>query len=469
MKRIAIIGAGVAGLAAALELERARDRGTELEYVVYEAGSRWGGVLLTEQVNGFTVEAGPDSFLTEKSWAADLCCELGLGDQLINSNDADRKTYILVKGKLVPIPDGLAFMVPTKILPIISSPLFSIGTKLRMASEWFSAKRNLAADESVSEFVDRHYGPEMVDRLAGPLLAGVYGGEASQLSIRAVLPRFAEMEEKFGSLGRGIIAARKKIGENHQPKTKSIFTSLKGGMQQLPDAMAAAIDQRNFRLKTVVRSLEQQGSNWLVFTEKEAERFDAIIVAVPAYAAAEILEKSAQDLAGELGGIPYTSSITIAFGYGNEVLNSLPPGFGFLVPRSEQKQILAATFVHTKFPHRVPPNHALIRCFLGNSKKEDMFNFLDKEIVNLVRKDLQQVLGISATPLFSRVYKWRWAMAQYTVGHLERMQRIQTALERFPNLALAGNAYQGIGIPDCLRSGQSAARRVLQFLNFSTR
>src|SRR5271170_8075155 len=209
MKRIAIIGGGISGLSAAYTLEKKRQSGTPVEYVLFESSPRLGGVLVTDSVDGCVVEAGPDSFLTEKTWAADLCVKIDLGDQLIGSNDSERKTYILAKGKLVVIPDGLTFMVPTKIMPTVLSPLFSVRTKIRMAAEWFHLPRKGDEDETVAEMVERHYGSEMVDLLADPLLSGVYGGEASQLSVRAVLPRFADMESKYGSLGRALLGVRK--------------------------------------------------------------------------------------------------------------------------------------------------------------------------------------------------------------------------------------------------------------------
>ena len=227
MKRIAIIGGGISGLSAAYTLEEKRQSGTPVEYVLFESSPRLGGVLVTDRVDGCIVEAGPDSFLTEKPWAADLCRKIGLGDQLIGSNDSERKTYILARGKLVVMPDGLMFMVPTKILPTVFSPLFSVRTKIRMAAEWFHPPHKATEDETVAQMVERHYGSEMVDLLADPLLSGVYGGEASQLSVRAVLPRFADMESKHGSLGRAMLAARRKMGAATKAPARPLFSSLK--------------------------------------------------------------------------------------------------------------------------------------------------------------------------------------------------------------------------------------------------
>jgi oxygen-dependent protoporphyrinogen oxidase len=335
MKRIAIIGGGISGLAAAFGLEQHRLAGASLEYVLFESSPCLGGVLVTERVDGCLVEAGPDSFLTEKPWASDLCRELGLGDQLIGSNDADRKTYILVKCRLALIPDGLMFMVPTKIMPTVLSPLFSVRTKLRMAREWFHPPRKADADETVAAFVERHYGSEMVDRLADPLLSGVYGGEAAQLSVRAVLPRFAEMEATHGSLGRAMLAARKKMAAASKAPARPLFTSLKDGMQQLVDAVVSRIPASALLANNPVQSIQKDNGGWIVSAGRTSDHFDAVIVAVPAQAAAELLRPTSRELASELGGIQYTSSVTVNLGYDGSVRAALPPGFGFLVPGSE--------------------------------------------------------------------------------------------------------------------------------------
>jgi oxygen-dependent protoporphyrinogen oxidase len=466
MNRIAIIGGGISGLAAAFPLEAHRSRGT-VEYTLYESSPRLGGVLRTEHIEGCVVEAGPDSFLTEKTWAADFCRRLGLGDQLIASNDAERKTYILVDGRLIPIPNGLMFLVPTRILPIAFSPLFSWSTKLRMAREFFNPPRAAGSDESVASLVERHYGAEMIDRVADPLLSGIYGGEAASLSVRAVLPRFAEMERTHGSLGRSMLAARKKMrrAAKHPPiSTSSIFTSLKSGMQQLVDTLVARLNPASLRMNAPVQSIRYEAGRWIVLSESKPDHFDGIILAVPAHAAAKILSTASPELSpelsAELAAIAYSSSITVGLGYDRGVRQSLPPGFGFLVPRSEGKHLLAATFVHNKFPHRAPPDRALLRCAIAGSNAENIWQLSDDAIIAIVRNELQQILGLRAAPLFARVYKWKSAMAQYGVGHLERLDRIERLYRQIPGLALAGNGYRGIGVPDCIRSGQEAAKQV---------
>ncbi len=464
MTRIAIIGGGISGLAAAFELEQRR-RSSALEYALYESAPQFGGVLRTDRVQGCIVEAGPDSFISEKPWAADLCRAIGLGDQLIGSNDADRKTYIFVRGRLIAMPDGLMFMVPTKILPTGFSPLFSWSTKLRMAQEYLHPPPAAVEDESVASLVKRHYGAEMVERLADPLLSGVYGGEADSLSVRAVLPRFADMERSHGSLGRAMLAARKKMPQGANKSAVSLFTSLKNGMQQLVETVVSRLDHASIILNTTVQAIQRDAAGWTVLSNSTAgtksDTFDAVILAVPAYVAAQLLANINPDLATELAAIAYTSSITVGLGYDREVRRSLPPGFGFLVPRSEGIRLLAATFVHNKFPHRAPEDRALLRCFFAGPIAEKIWQLSDDAIIGIVRNDLQQILGLRATPLFARVYKWKSAMPQYGVGHLDRLDRINRLRQQLPALALAGNGFRGIGVPDCVRSGQDAAKQVL--------
>jgi oxygen-dependent protoporphyrinogen oxidase len=464
VKRIAIIGGGISGLSAAFSLELQRRRGVPIDYVVFESSERFGGVIRTERVNDCVVEAGPDSFLTEKPWAVELCRELGLGDQLIGSNDVGRKTYIVVKGRLVPLPDGLMFMVPTKLRAAFFSPLFSWRTKLRMIREWFYGSPRSSADSTVAEFVERHYGREMVDRLVDPLMAGVYGGSADELSVQSVMPRFAEIEAKHGSLGRTMVAASRSQSGGAHP----IFTSLKDGMQQMTDALVSRIPASALRTNAGVESVRPESGKWLVVSAgAQTAEFDGVIIATPAYAAARLLGNTESELASELNAIRYSSSVTVALGYDQKTRAALPAGFGFLVPRSENHRLLAATFVQNKFPNRVPENLALIRCFLGGSRDEDILQCSDDELQNLIQREIPQILGFTAEPTFIRIYRWKRAMAQYTVGHGARVARIKDLITSRPGLAIAGNAYGGIGVPDCVRSGSEAAAKIMQGLRIT--
>jgi protoporphyrinogen/coproporphyrinogen III oxidase len=469
MKRIAIIGGGISGLSAAYALEEKRKSGASVEYVLFESSPRLGGVIVTDHVDGCIVEAGPDSFLTEKPWATDLCKQIGLGGELIGSKDADRKTYIVTNRKLVAMPDGLMFMVPTRIMPTVLSPLFSWRTKFRMAAEWFHPPHKAAADETVAQMVERHYGPEMVDLLADPLLSGVYGGEASQLSVRSVLPRFADMESQYGSLGRAMLASRKKMKTASKGPARPLFTSLKDGMQQMIDALVARLDASALRTNSSVESMlpQNDGNGWTICALDKTDRFDGVIMATPTQAAAIILKSSNENLAEGLAGIQYGSSVTVTLGFDEKVRRLLPPGFGFLVPRSEGRRMLAATFVHNKFPDRAPENRAIVRCFLGGARDEQILQSSEDEILEIVRHELHEIVGLNAEPIFARVYKWRSAMAQYTAGHLDRLQRIESLRQQLPPLALAGNGYSGIGVPDCVRSGTEAAAKVLAAMGLS--
>ena len=463
MRRIAIVGGGISGLSAAFQLEKARAAGVEVEYRLFESAQRLGGSLYSDWVEDCLVEAGPDSFLTEKPWAVMLCKELGIADQLIGSNDAQRKTYIVVKGRLVVMPDGLMFMVPTKILPTAFSPLFSWGTKLRMARELLHPPRPTEGDETVAELVERHFGPEVVDRLADPLLAGVYGGDPSRLSARAVLPRFVKMEEDHGSLSRAMLGARKNMARNSAGRPPApLFTSLKDGMQEMVNAIVARLDPAAIQLRSHIRRVYPEDQSWKLSVEmKEEERFDAVILATPANVAGSLLEGVDRLLARNLLDTTYSSSVTVTLGYYKDQLKKLPPGFGFLVPRSEGKRMLACTFVHNKFPHRAPADKGILRCFLGGSRDEAALALTDDEMLETVRRELKEIVKLDARPIFSRIYRWRGAMAQYEPGHIARVERIEKRVTEIPGLALAGNAFHGIGVPDCIRSGMQAADSVV--------
>ncbi len=484
--RVAIIGGGIAGLAAAFELEKARKTGADVEYTLFESRERLGGSLASETVNGVVLERGPDSFLSEKPAGAELCRELGLTDQLTPSNDANRKTYVVVKNRLVPLPDGLMFLIPTKLVPTAFSGLFSPATKIRMALELLHPPRPSGQDESVAALVKRHFGQEAVDRLADPLLSGIYGGDATQLSARTVLPKLVEMETEYGSLTRGMLAAHKMMrakmaaarsanvngagasGQSGEKRSapRSIFTSLKGGLQQMVDALEARLNPKWVRKSTSVSAVDRVGDGWRIRSGGADETYDAVIVASPAWAAGGMLAATDAELGDELTAIPYSSSITVNLVFDEAQLGPLPEGFGFLVPAVEGRAMLACTFVHRKFVGRTPTGKAVLRAFLGGAKNEALLDQSDEVLVATVRRELSEILGMRVVGPHipaeaTQVSRWRRAMAQYAVGHQERMKRVNERMAALPGLRLAGNAYDGIGIPDCIRTGRNAAKELL--------
>jgi oxygen-dependent protoporphyrinogen oxidase len=469
--RVAIIGGGIAGLSAAYELELARGAGMDVDYELFEASARLGGVISSAVVDGTVIEHGPDSFLTEKPAAAELCRELGLASQLVSSNDAQRKTFILVRNRLVPLPDGLMFLVPTKLLPTALSSLFSLPTKIRMGLELLHPPRPHTGDESVAELVRRHYGQEAVDRLADPLLSGIYGGDSTQLSAQSVLPRLVEMEARYGSLTKGMLAgirARKEAAakaEAEDPEKTSaprpLFTTLRFGLQQMVDALVRRLDQSRLHVLKPVAAVERSGECWVVQGASFEERFDAVVVATPAWAAAEFLSSASRGLSDELGQIPYSSSVTVNLVFDGAELDPLPEGFGFLIPAVEKRSLLACTFLHRKFPGRTAPGKSVLRAFLGGAHHAGLLTESDEVLGGLVRRELFEILRISAIPELVEVQRWPRAMAQYSVGHKELQQRIQMRLATLPGLHLVGNAYDGIGIPDCVRLGRQAAKQLI--------
>jgi oxygen-dependent protoporphyrinogen oxidase len=461
-------------------LEKARAGGAGVEYTLFESRERLGGSLGSEIVNGTVLERGPDSFLSEKPAATELCRELGLSADLVPSNDAERKTYVLVKNRLVALPDGLMFLVPTKLIPTALTRLFSVSTKVRMGLELLRPPRPSGEeDEAVAALVERHFGAEAVDRLADPLLSGIYGGDATQLSARTVLPRLVEMESEYGSLTRGMLAAHAKMRakakemakkngaangngkSSSPPAARPIFTTLKGGLQQLVDAIEAKLNPAWVRVGTPVSALERAADGWVVEAGGVRETYDAVIVSSPAWAAGVLLAPVDETLGEDLSAIPYSSSITVNLLYDERRLGKLPDGFGFLVPASEGRAMLACTFVHRKFLGRTPPGKAVLRAFLGGMKNEALLAEPDDMLVATVRQELKEILGIEAEPEHTQVSRWRRAMAQYAVGHQKRAKRVAEHVAALPGLKLAGNAYDGIGIPDCIRLGRLAAKELM--------
>jgi len=470
MPRVVIIGGGISGLSAAYYLAKGGCGAT-----ILESRGRLGGVIRTERVDGCTIEAGPDSFLSAKPAALELIRELGLADQVIGSNDHLRITYVRKGGRLVPLPDGLMMMVPTKIMPLLTTGLLSFGTKVRMGMELLRSPKMKAGDESVAQFVEEHYGAEAVDYLAEPLLSGIYGGNPSELSVTSVLPRFVELAAKYGSLTRGVLAERARAARNGASPAVPLFRTLKGGLQQLVDAVAAAIRPRGgLPAAAEVRTgraeaVERVGAGFRIKLEGDWIPADHLVVACEAHNAAALLgganaADTAVDarLAELLATVPYSSSMTVALGWNAADLARLPDGFGFLVPKKERRRLVACTWVGTKFPKRVPDGKVVARCFLGGMGDAAVLGESDDAIVAAVSAELQEIAGIAARPAFSRIFRWPRSMAQYTVGHPQRLAEMQARVAAVPGLHLAGNAYTGIGIPDCIRMGKAAAEQVLR-------
>jgi protoporphyrinogen/coproporphyrinogen III oxidase len=466
-RRILVVGGGISGLAAATTLARARREGAAVEEILIEAAPRLGGVIQSERVEGCVVEAGPDSFLAEKPQAAATARQLGLGGLLTGSNDRERRTYILHHGKLQPLPDGLMLLVPTRIWPMVATPLLPLRSKLAMAGEWFQRPRpDGPQDESVADFVTRHFGRAMLENIADPLLAGVYGGDSGRLSVRSVLSRFWKMEREQGSLTRATLQAMRQRRANAMGDPPPLFMTLKGGLSQLTAKLAGGLETSSLRLGRRVEAVERiasgEGGRFRArLDDGTALDAAAVILALPAHAAAKITSSLSPALGARLAEIPYSSAMTVSLGFQAGQVANLPPGFGFLVPAKEKRRLLACTFVHRKFPENVAEGKALVRCFMGGSRDPEVLGLSDAEALSTVRAELKEILGLTAEPLFTRIHRWPNSMAQYVVGHEARLLAIQAELETLPGVYLAGNAYSGIGISDCIRTGGAAAERAL--------
>ena len=443
-RKVLIIGGGISGLSAAYYLSKAGIRPT-----LVEKAPELGGVIRTSVQQGCVLEAGPDGFMAAKPWAMDLIRELGLADQIIGSKDHSRVTYIVKHGKLVPLPDGLMMVVPTKIMPLIGTRLFGWGAKIRMGLEFFRRPNGKQPDRSVYDFLMDHYGREAIDYLAEPLLAGVYGGDPKQMSVNSVLSRFAEIETKYGSLTRGVLAAPK------PPKgagPKSFLWTLKNGLGQLIEKLTPHADVVHGN----VEALERIPAGFRVRVNDDWTEAENVVLATPAGDGAKLLKSSNAELADLLAAIPYTSSITMALGYRKDTFDHPLKGHGFLVPKLEREYLMGCTWVGNKFDYRVPDDMVLLRCFVGGNG----LALTDDELVAVARNELHRIMGLEAQPVFHSVARWPNAMAQYTVGHQQRVERIEEIRKTIPGLHLAGNGYRGIGIPDCVKMGKDAAARI---------
>ena len=458
MSKVVIIGGGISGLSTAYYLAKGGAACT-----ILESRPRLGGVIQTDYVEGCTIEAGPDSFLSAKPAALELIRDLGLADQVIGSNDSLRKTYVRKGGHLVPLPDGLMMMVPTKILPLVTTRLLSWSTKIRMGLELLRSPKAKAGDESVAQFIEEHYGAEAVDYLAEPLLSGIYGGSPSDLSVNSVLPRFVDLAKQYGSLTRGVLAQRAKAKSKTPSGTQPepLFRTLKGGLGQMIDAITASIRGKVETRQVRAQAVERRAGGFRIRLDGDWMEADRLVVACEAHSGSRLLPGVDGRLAELLGAVPYSSSMTVALGFNTADFQTPPDGFGFLVPKRERRRLVACTWVGTKFSYRVPEGTVLARCFLGGTGDAAILQESDEAVLGAVTAELHEIAGFQAQPRFKRISRWPSSMAQYTVGHPERVSEIEARLAAIEGLHIAGNAYRGIGIPDCIRMGKQAAERIL--------
>lgn len=508
MKRVVIIGGGITGLAAAHRLlERSHDSGRQVDLKILEAGPGVGGIVQTRARDGFLFESGPDSFISEKPAALELVKRLGLEARLIETNEHYRRSFIVRQGRLLPVPEGFHLLAPSRFWPFVKSDIFSWSGKARMALDLLLPRRDPNGndiDESLAQFVRRRLGTEALERMAQPMVGGIYTADPERLSLRATMPRFLEMEREHRSLiralrkqGRSARVSKGSAHTNADSETSgarySLFLSFDGGMQVLTDKLAERISnfrsqisnfpseisnfksqmsagdgsaQTSIRLNTTVESitLEHGGAGsdsspqWILKTNNN-ETFvaDAVCLALPAYVSSRLLSQLDPQLAAELAGISYASSATINLAFKRADLPHPLDGFGFVVPFIEKRSLIACTFSSVKFAGRAPQGHALLRAFVGGALQPELFELSEAELLSRVCKDLRELLGVERAPLFAEVTKWERSMPQYHVGHLERVKRIEQRVASLPGLVLAGNAYSGPGIPDCIRSGEGAA------------
>ncbi|MHB8384627.1 MAG: protoporphyrinogen oxidase [Candidatus Binataceae bacterium] len=471
MHRVIVIGAGITGLTAAHRIrELAAEREFPLETIVLERSAQTGGPLATVHRDGFTIETGADSFLTEKPQAAELARRLGLGGDLIPTREEFRRTQVVHNGRLVDIPDGFSLMAPSRLGPVMQSALFSPLGKLRIALEPLVPKRKDRRDESLAAFVTRRLGREVLDRVAQPLAGGIYTADPLHLSIAATTPRFVEMEQRNGSVIRGLRAAErartaagaKMAGTSGARWT--LFATLRNGIGALPDALAARLGEC-VRIGVEVKQITPRADGCTIVTESGEEiSADAVICAAPAYAAARMFRAADPLLADLLGAISYASAATVSMAFRETDFPAPPKSFGFVVPIIERRRIIAGSFTSLKFENRAPAGMILARVFIGGQLQTAMMQLDDDAMINIAREEFRDLLRVTAAPGFSVVRRWPDSMPQYAVGHLERVAEIERVAAAIPCVALAGAAFRGVGIPDCVRGGEQAASAILDLL-----
>ena len=478
MKKMIVIGGGIAGLAAAYYAQKNAPGSTTV--TLLERADYFGGKIVTDRTDGFVVEGGPDTFIVTKPWAMRLCKELGIADRLRGTNPQTKKTYILKKERLHELPGGLTMMIPTEFGPMIRTGLLSWPEKARMGMDFLLSPAADNGDETMGKFVTRRLGRAAYESLIEPLMSGIYAGDGDKLSLQATLPYLRDLELKHGGLVKGALAVRrervKKARVNGNapisaslsvsPGSRSIFLTPITGLAEIVEALVTELetDGANLRLNTSITHLKPDNlisDTWnLTLDTGETLVADAVIFATPPYVTADLIEGFAPDLAGELREIEYVTTATVTMAYKESDLVRPLDGYGYVIPRREGRKALACTWTSTKFPHRAPDGYALVRVFIGRAGQEDI-PWDDEGLKAVAREEVRLTLGITAEPLLTRIYTWEKAMPQYNLGHPARLERIEAMLAEIPGLALAGNGYRGIGIPDCIYSGELAAEKIL--------
>jgi oxygen-dependent protoporphyrinogen oxidase len=479
---VAIIGGGIAGLSAAHQLQvQAEKRGETIEFFVVEKEHRLGGNILTEIRDGFVIDGGPDCFISEKPATIQLCHELGIQDRLLKTNECFRRTFILWKGKLHELPEGFMLLVPTSVASFLKNRLITPLGKVRMAMDLLLPAKKSEEEESLAQFVRRRLGKEVLEKIAEPLVAGIHAGDPETMSLISSFPRFIELENRDRSIILGMMRRRKqflKEAKTQKPGAQyTMFMTLKGGLSEITDTLGTQLKPRTIRMGHQLVAVEKlpdkaKASQWgyaLKLANGETLRARAVILATPAYITAEVVKSQDPTLAEEFLSIPYVSTATASFAYRREDVVHPLNGFGFVIPRVERRKIMACTWSSIKFASRAPKNNLLLRCFVGGPQNQHLSLLSDPEIVAIARSELQVIMGITAKPLFTRVFRWEKSMPQYTLGHGQKIQRIEERLSALPGLFIAGSAYWGIGISDCIRSGKKAALQALEYLHSQPR
>ncbi len=466
MTRLVIIGGGIAGLSAAY-FALTRPQNPPDEVIVLEKADCWGGKIATERVDGFVIEGGPDTFIAMKPWGMALARELGIADRLHGSNPKQKATYILHQGRLHPLPGGLTMMIPTDFGGMLRTGLISWPGKLRMGLDFLLPPAKSPGEESLGRFVSRRLGREAYEALIEPLMSGIYAGDGDQLSLQATFPYLRDLEVKHGGLVRGALAAKRERMKRNgaAPGSRSMFVTPRTGLAELVEALVARLRElgAELRLGADATHLARPRTLYqLTLASGETLTTDYLILATPAFVSARLLRPYDPELASLLDAIPYASTATVTLAYPLADVPHPLDGYGYVIPRKEGRRALACTWTSTKFPHRAPEGMALLRVFVGRAGQEAAIDWTEEGLLDIAREELRLTLGVTAEPLLHRVFIWPRAMPQYNVGHPARVGRILAGLDRWPGLALAGNAYHGIGIPDCIHSGEMAVGRVLR-------